>query len=102
LPGLPKGAPVAGERFPWLKIGPDHDLYRALDDTRFNLLVFGETPADDFGDMVRTHVFADNAGALASANISRPSFYLLRPDAHVGLCGPGFDAAAIRRWLPRS
>jgi hypothetical protein len=102
LPGLPKGAPVAGERFPWLRIGPDKDLYRALDDTRFNLLVFGDAPAEDFGDMVRTHVFADsaqNAGALVSANISRSSFYLLRPDGHVGLAGPGLDAAAIRRWF---
>ena len=99
LPGLPKGAPVAGERFPWLKLGPDNDLYRMLDDTRFNLLVFGDAPAEDFGDMVRTHVFADSG---ESASISRPSFYLLRPDGHIGLCGPGFDAAAIRRWLPRA
>jgi 2-polyprenyl-6-methoxyphenol hydroxylase-like FAD-dependent oxidoreductase len=105
LPGLPKDAPGAGERFPWLKLGPDHDLYGALDDTRFNLLVFGDAPAEDFGNMVRTHVFADGAeiaSELARANIRAPSFYLLRPDGHVGLCGPGFDAAAIRRWLPRS
>ena len=75
---------------------------RALDDTRFNLLVFGDAPAEDFGDMVRTHVIArspENDRELARANISRPSFYLLRPDGHVGLAGPGFDAAAIRRWL---
>ena len=102
LPGLPKGAPGAGERFPWLRIGPANDLYRTLDDTRFNLLVFGDARAEDFGDMVRTHVFADNAENVREfvrANISRPSFYLLRPDGHVGLCGPGFDAAAIRRWF---
>ena len=102
LPGLPKGAPGAGERFPWLRIGPGNDLYRALDDTRFNLLVFGDALAEDFGDLVRTHVIArspENDRELARANISRPSFYLLRPDGHVGLAGPGFDAATIRRWL---
>ena len=102
LPGLPKGAPGAGERFPWLRIGPANDLYRALDDTRFNLLVFGDARTEDFGDMVRMHVIAANAEnerELARARISRPSFYLLRPDGHVGLCGPGFDAAAIRRWF---
>jgi hypothetical protein len=42
---------------------------------------------------------AENERELARAKISRPSFYLLRPDGHVGLCGPGFDAAAIRRWF---
>ena len=42
---------------------------------------------------------AENVREFVRANISRPSFYLLRPDGHVGLCGPGFDAAAIRRWF---
>jgi hypothetical protein len=42
---------------------------------------------------------AVNEQELARANISQPSFYLLRPDGHVGLCGPGFDAAAIRQYL---
>jgi hypothetical protein len=46
LAGLPKGAPVAGDRFPWLKLrlrasGPVEDLFEKLDDTRFNLIVTG-------------------------------------------------------------
>jgi 2-polyprenyl-6-methoxyphenol hydroxylase-like FAD-dependent oxidoreductase len=39
LPGLPDGAPRAGERFPWLQLsfqanGPLEDLFQKLDDTR--------------------------------------------------------------------
>ena len=76
-----------------------------LDDTRFNLLVFGTSaarPRGEFGDMVRTLAIPrtrENDQELARARISQPSFYLLRPDGHVGLCGPGFDAAAIRQYL---
>jgi 2-polyprenyl-6-methoxyphenol hydroxylase-like FAD-dependent oxidoreductase len=108
LPGLPNDAPKAGDRFPWLrlKLQPDgavEDLYGMLDDTRFNILAFGSaSPAVDLGDLVRVVAIpsiADNDAQLASAGISQPSFYLLRPDGHVGLCGPGFDLSAIRRYL---
>ena len=81
---------------------PGRGSVRALDDTRFNLLVFGRRA----GGRSRRHGphacrcgrCRERAGARAR-QISRPSFYLLRPDGHVGLCGPGFDAAAIRRWF---
>jgi len=111
LPGLPADAPKAGDRFPWMRLrlrvdGPAEDLYRVLDDMRFNLLAFGPDVAADgatqgFGDLVRVHVIqgVGNEEPLARAGISQPSFYLLRPDGHVGLCGPGFDAPAIRRYL---
>jgi hypothetical protein len=36
---------------------------------------------------------------LARAQIPRPSFYLLRPDGHVGLCGARLDAAELQRYL---
>ena len=57
------GAPPAGDRFPWLRLklrpdGPIEDLFRPLDDTRFNLLVFGDAPAQPaggFGDLLRIH-----------------------------------------------
>src|SRR5262249_6440261 len=65
LPGLPKAAPVAGDRFPWLKLqvrpnGDVEDLYQVLDDTRFNLLDFDHSSVharlnDRFGDVVRIH-----------------------------------------------
>jgi 2-polyprenyl-6-methoxyphenol hydroxylase-like FAD-dependent oxidoreductase len=111
LPGLPNGAPRAGDRFPWLRLkfqagGPTEDLFQRLDDTRFNLIVIGQPlPADgapDLGGMLRTHVVPDdpaNAGELARAQIRGPVFYLLRPDGHVGLAGTRFDARAIDRYL---
>ncbi len=108
LPGGAKRAPMAGERFPWLrvKVGPEgevKDLHREMDDRWFHLLLFGQTaPSSGFGDLVQMHVVPQdeaNAAELARAGISGPSFYLLRPDGHVGLCGEGFDAVAITRYL---
>ena len=111
MPGLPKGAPTAGERFPWLSLklradGAAEDLFQALDDTRFNLLFFGQPdPAWDpqgLQDLLRTHVIpADpwNDTQLARARIAQPSTYLVRPDGHVGLCGTALGLSAVRRYL---
>jgi 2-polyprenyl-6-methoxyphenol hydroxylase-like FAD-dependent oxidoreductase len=114
LPGLPEAAPRAGDRFPWLRLsltpgGPAEDFFPRLDDTRFNLVVFGENGAG-VGvpavaaprDLLRTHVVpndASNESVLVRAGIPRPSFYLLRPDGYIGLCGPRLDAATIERYL---
>lgn len=111
LGGLAKAAPQAGDRFPWLHLrfradGPREDLFQRLDDTRFNLLVFGQrarpgelnAPAD----LLTVHEVqddADNAAELARAAIKGPAFYLLRPDGHVGLAGTRLDAAAVMRWF---
>jgi 2-polyprenyl-6-methoxyphenol hydroxylase-like FAD-dependent oxidoreductase len=115
LGALPGSAPAAGDRFPWIRIkleanGPVEDLFGALDDTRFNLLVFGQSAigADakgGFGDLVLTHAVPQDPGndaELARAAIPQPSFYLLRPDGHVGLCGAQLDAAEIGRYLSQS
>jgi 2-polyprenyl-6-methoxyphenol hydroxylase-like FAD-dependent oxidoreductase len=112
LAGLPKGAPVAGDRFPWMQLrfdagGPAEDLFQKLDDTSFNLLVFGAPsipPAieDEFGDLLHVHAIPqgpDNDAELARAGVPQPSFYLLRPDGHVGLCGPRLEVAALERYL---
>jgi len=111
LASLPEGAPVAGDRFPWLQLklqanGPVEDLFQKLDDTRFNLIVTGQ-PAPSTGaigpdDLLRTHVIPgdrDNDRELARAQISGPAFYLLRPDGHVGLAGTRFDAEAVNAYL---
>jgi 2-polyprenyl-6-methoxyphenol hydroxylase-like FAD-dependent oxidoreductase len=109
LDGLPPGAPRAGDRFPWLRLklragGPVEDLFEALDDTRLTLLAIGQPAeaAPDLGELLRIYVIPADAGndaELARAGIPRPSFYLLRPDGHVGLCGARFDAAAITRYV---
>jgi hypothetical protein len=110
LAGLPDDGPRAGDRFPWLRLkfranGPTEDLYGKLDDTRFNLIVIGQTPPPggiaELGDLLRVHeVLSDPANdrALARARIPRPSFYLLRPDGHVGLAGTRLDAGVITRY----
>jgi 2-polyprenyl-6-methoxyphenol hydroxylase-like FAD-dependent oxidoreductase len=111
LDELPRAAPRAGDRFPWLrlKLRPDgsiEDLFEIVDDTRFAVIVIGQPSpprgALAFGDLLQIHVIpADpvNDAELARAQIPRPSFYLLRPDGHVGLCGARLEAAPVARYL---
>ena len=114
LAGLPEGAPVAGERFPWLQLrlrakGPVEDLFQKLDDTRYNLIVIGQPApsmeATGLGELLTTLVIPDNAlnaEALARVGISEPAFYLLRPDGHVGLCGVRLDTAAVTGYFSKT
>jgi 2-polyprenyl-6-methoxyphenol hydroxylase-like FAD-dependent oxidoreductase len=109
LPGVPEDAPRAGDRFPWLRLrfqanGPAEDLFQKLDDTCFNLVVFGQPAAGISAPagLLRTVVIPGdiaNDSELARAGISGPCFYLLRPDGHVGLAGTRFDAAVVNRYL---
>jgi hypothetical protein len=110
LPGLPRGAPRAGERFPWLRLqlaphGPPEDLFHRLDDTRFHLILVGQPPLEAppaAGELLLVHRVAGgpaNERELARARIPRPSFYLLRPDGHVGLCGTRLEPAVLARYL---
>jgi hypothetical protein len=109
---LPKTAPTAGDRFPWLHLhfadagSPTEDLFERLDDTRFNLLVSGQTHGidglNDFADVLTIHTvpqYTGNQRELARAHIPPTAFYLLRPDGHVGLCGMRLDTAAVRQYL---
>ncbi len=111
LPGLPDDAPRAGDRFPWLRVAlspgvPAEDLYARLDDTRFNLIAVGQPPLPaeppELRGLLRTHAIpadAANARELARTGIPSPSFYLLRPDGHVGLAGVRLEAAVLTRYL---
>jgi 2-polyprenyl-6-methoxyphenol hydroxylase-like FAD-dependent oxidoreductase len=111
LAGLPDRAPRAGDRFPWLRLrlpanGPVADLFDKLDDTRFNLVVIGQPPppagALALGDLLRVHAIPRdvvNDVVLGRARIPLPSFYLVRPDGHVGLCGVRVQAAVIASYL---
>ena len=107
---LPKQAPQAGDRFPWMHLqleagGPVQDLFQALDDTRFNLLVFGQatrrrcpTWTACCGSTRFRSPPATKRSRRAS-HVPRSAFYLLRPDGHIGLCGRTLDAAALRRYF---
>ena len=111
LPGLPDDGPRAGDRFPWLRLklspdGPAEDLFARLDDTRFNLIVIGQPalPGDpvELSGLMLTHQIPDdpiNDRELAHVGIPKPSFYLLRPDGHVGLAGTRLESAAVTRYL---
>ena len=110
LPGMPKGAPRAGDRFPWLRLvlsagGPVEDLFGKLDDTRFTLIAIGQPAAPARAapaELLRTLVVpADPANdrELARAGVPPRAFYLLRPDGYVGLAGTQFDAEAVTRYF---
>ncbi|WP_119421206.1 FAD-dependent oxidoreductase [Desertibaculum subflavum] len=111
LPGLPKAAPQAGDRFPWLTLafaanGAAEDSFRRLDDLRFHLLAFGqpapEADALGLGDLLAVHAVPEteaNRSALARAGMPPPCFYLLRPDGHVALCGARLSTEELRRYF---
>ena len=111
---MPEGAPHAGDRFLWLRLKfhaqvSREDLFQRLDDTRLNLLVIGQpapsTASLQPGDMLKVHAIPsdiENDAVLSAASITSPSYYLLRPDGHIGLAGTSFNEADLRRWLARS
>jgi 2-polyprenyl-6-methoxyphenol hydroxylase-like FAD-dependent oxidoreductase len=111
LPGLPEGAPRPGDRFPWLRLklssdGPAEDFFGKLDDTRFSLILIGQSAPPDclqgLGDLLRTYeVLSDPANdrELARAHIPELAFYLLRPDGHIGLAGSRLESGAVKRYL---
>jgi hypothetical protein len=108
---LPAGAPQAGERFPWLRLSwkagaAVEDSFHLLSGTQFKLLAFGqrvpETPWLKASDVIATHEVpgnATNSAELKRAGVPTPSFYVVRPDGYVGICGEGLDMAAVRRYL---
>jgi 2-polyprenyl-6-methoxyphenol hydroxylase-like FAD-dependent oxidoreductase len=106
---LPQESPQAGDRFPWMNLqldagGSVEDLFQTLDDTRCNLLVFGQEapPLSELAGLLEVHVIpvsADNEAEQARAQVPRSAFFLLRPDGHIGLCGRVVDAAAVRRYF---
>ena len=108
--GLAKTAPQAGDRFPWLKLrlkpeGPVEDLFRIRDDTSFSLMVFGqpmpERPLPELDGRMHAYVVPTNShndAELDRSHVPRPSFYLVRPDGYVGLCGGTLDVPALARY----
>ncbi len=111
LESWPSGAPQSGDRFPWLRLklrsdGPVEDMFQKFDDTGFDLIVFGQPSlpqgVPNLGELLRVHLIpADpvNDAELARAQIPQPSFYLVRPDGHIGLSGARLDATVVKRYL---
>jgi hypothetical protein len=111
---LPKGAPQAGDRFPWLRVrltagGPVEDLFQKLSDTTFNLILIGQPPPSesglDLGGLLQIHSIPSdpaNEQELTRAQIPRPSFYLVRPDGYVGLCGTRLKAGNLTTYFADS
>jgi 2-polyprenyl-6-methoxyphenol hydroxylase-like FAD-dependent oxidoreductase len=108
-------APQAGDRFPWLKLklrtnGAVEDLFQALDDTKWNLLLFGQTLPNDkalSAGKLELNVFEIpgdpiNQAELGRAQVPSLSFYVLRPDGHIGLCGTRLDIAAANHYLTKN
>jgi 2-polyprenyl-6-methoxyphenol hydroxylase-like FAD-dependent oxidoreductase len=105
--------PRAGDRFPWLKLklvagGPVEDLYQKIDDMRLHLIVIGQSapaPATVGGaGFIDVHAIpADpvNDAELARARIPGTSYYLLRPDGHIGLCGIHLEPGHVEQYLSR-
>jgi len=86
--------------------GALEDLFQRLSDTHFNLILFGQQPlpegAMDFGELLRIHVIPRdpvNDEELARVQIPQPSFYLIRPDGYVGLCGTRLEAGGVRSYV---
>ena len=50
-------------------------------------------------DTARVEDALANDAELARARIPQPSFYLLRPDGHVGLCGGLVETDAVKEYL---
>jgi 2-polyprenyl-6-methoxyphenol hydroxylase-like FAD-dependent oxidoreductase len=114
LNNLPETAPQAGARFPWLRLkltanGPVEDLFEKLSDTHFHLILIGQPPLAEtalgFGDLLRIHAIPNdpaNQEELTRAQIPRTSFYLLRPDGYVGLCGKRLEAGGVRDYATQN
>jgi 2-polyprenyl-6-methoxyphenol hydroxylase-like FAD-dependent oxidoreductase len=109
--GWPEKAPRGGDRFPWLKVrlsagGAAEDIFDKLDDTKFNLIAIGQAGLSslpvDVGGLVQTLTVVsgpENDQELQRAHVPQPSFFLLRPDCYIGLCGARLETEEVRRYL---
>jgi hypothetical protein len=84
--------------------GPQQDSIRDLDNTSFNLLVFGQSTPESaqLPNLLRIYEVPSEPGndaALARAGIPRRSFYLVRPDGYIALCGQEVNSATLAKYL---
>lgn len=110
---MPATAPKPGDRFPWMHLSlqaeaPARDLFQSLPDTCFHLLVFGQQAptsiAPAWNGLLQVHAVPatdQNQRECERAGIPVPSFFLLRPDGHVGLCGDHWEAVDLAVYADR-
>lgn len=109
-PGIEHNAPRAGDRFPWLKLqlqsnGIVEDTFEKFDDTKFNLIIIGQSSPNAnelLGDLMQIYIIPDNSvnrQEFARVGITSPSFYLLRPDGHIGICGGKLEESKIVDYI---
>ncbi len=108
---LPKAAPQAGDRFPWLQLKFSEnrfveDIFQKLDDLHFHLLIFGQLVSLEwlssiYGELLQTHMIPEamNKAELERVYIPCPSFYLLRQDGHIGFCGTQLDVKKVIEYM---
>jgi 2-polyprenyl-6-methoxyphenol hydroxylase-like FAD-dependent oxidoreductase len=111
---LPDTAPQAGDRLPWLRLkftapGPVEDIFQKFSDTHFHLILIGQPATSGatlgFGDLLQIHAIPTdpaNDQEFSRAKIPRPSFFLIRPDGYIGLCGTSCDAKAVRSYASQN
>jgi len=61
-----------------------------------------DTHTLDFGDMLQIHTILDNSinrQELSRVGIISPSFYLVRPDGHIGICGGKFEESQVIHYI---
>ena len=76
------------------------DLFQMFDDLHFHLFVAGQ-PIPQLAipeSLLQVHAVPSdtaNGAELARLHIPRTSFYLVRPDGYVGLCGLRLEAGVL-------
>ena len=99
------GSVHAGDRLPWVKLGPgpdSDDNFTPLGTRDWQLHVYG-TPPETTADLceardIDMHTFAWR-DEMSAAGLARDAVYLIRPDGYVGFAGGGNSAEALARYL---
>jgi len=75
----------------------------------FNLVLIGQPPVCDgtlgLGDLFRACTIPGdpvNDQELARVQIPQPSFFLVRPDGYIGLCGSRFEPDSFRAYVSQN
>ena len=79
------------------------DVFCRLDGTRFHLIAIGQgTTPPKLKERLAVHEVVEgpeNDRELARLHIPKPSYFLVRPDGHIGLAGLRVEGDALKRYL---